>query len=150
MSEAAPQIDKAAIDPSAAATRVLHSNHGTFSTLTPVVACTSQELVTELYAKLQHTVAAGERVIAINLSKTVSGNSVLLTALLDCALEVQRIGGTLRLVQVSPLLAKALEITRLAEQLIVIEDHADAGARKKLDLTPGIGAWVTYWWSKSC
>ncbi len=137
MSGQTPELGIDEPDDAAPPTRILHANHGTFSSLTPVVACNSEAMVAELHAAVQSAVADGERVLAINLSKTSSTNSRLLETLLDCALAVQRIGGTLRLVQVGAMIAKALEITRLAQQLIIVEDQAETGARKSLDLTPG-------------
>ncbi|MFK7914916.1 MAG: ATPase, T2SS/T4P/T4SS family [Pseudomonadales bacterium] len=116
--------------------RVLHSNHGTFSSLTPIEQLQGETLLQSLKDGVTQCLQGGELTLAVNLSKSKNANSAMLTTLADCAAAVRQAGGTLRLVHVGALVAKAIALTRLDEQLVVIDDDAARNLEEKRSLTP--------------
>lgn len=102
--------------------RVLHTNSGQFSTLTPIDACTNSAVLEDLREQVTAALERGERGLLLNLANTPSANSDMLEALLDITEQAQQANGWLRIAQVSPLLHQALDITRLTEKLTLFAD----------------------------
>ena len=114
--------DSSSVQATAAQSRVLHTNSGQFSTLTPIDACTSTTVLEDLREQVSAALARGERGLLLNLANTPSANSALLEALLDITEQAQAANGWLRIAQISPLLHQALDITRLTEKLTLFAD----------------------------
>ena len=82
-----------------AQSRVLHTNSGQFSTLTPIDPCTSTSVQEDLRAQVTAALGRGERGLMVNLANTPSANSAMLETLLDITEQAQGANGWLRLAQ---------------------------------------------------